>query len=181
MQTTTVITDWPIKAFWQLVVKLEQLFRGNYALPVLIIRCIYTKSGLLPYFTIVFLWGYPIRSQNFRNKRDFKWNDDHCHDEDNYRKQLLSHTHIWHSLLHIHYLWHLQHCGRLYIVAPLTEECMEAQGGDGTCSKNIVYKLWIYHLRPTFPNYKRTGSFYFKDSITLVSSFTREEWEGQRS
>lgn len=36
--------------------KSEQLFRGNYAPPVLIRTYIYTKSGLLPYFTVLSSW-----------------------------------------------------------------------------------------------------------------------------
>lgn len=55
-QMAAVITDGPIKAFWQLVAKSVQLFRGNYVPPVRIRKNIYTKSGLLPYFTMPSSW-----------------------------------------------------------------------------------------------------------------------------
>lgn len=107
MQMAAVVTDWPIRAFRQLVVKLERLFRGNYWPPVLMRRCVYSKRGCL-ILPVSLRRGQRRRSQDLELKGTANEDDD-GHHGDNYRGHLPSLARAQVSPLHMPYLRHPQH------------------------------------------------------------------------
>lgn len=109
--------------------KSVQLFRGNYVPPVLIRKNIYTKSGLLPYFTMPSSWmrtSHKVRIFELEGTLD---EDDDSYDDNNYREQLLrlcSHMEL--SVYIISVAYHTTTNGGAMVLSCMKRHC-EAQNG----------------------------------------------------